>query len=111
MIKRILTIVLLLLIGTNFAEAGIANDTEGFEYHMNIWNVNSTEASKLLKLAEKEFKKGDELQGCVKQRKAAELGIKGTQSLIKAFEINNSSDDLSNIRVGLNKWKELRDFC
>ena len=51
------------------------------------------------------------LQGCVKQRKAAEVGIKATQSLIKAFEINSPNDDLSNIRVGLNKWKELRDFC
>ena len=34
-----------------------------------------------------------------------------SKALIKAFEINNPKEDLSNIKVGLQKWKELRDFC
>ena len=34
-----------------------------------------------------------------------------TLSLIKAFELSGSTDDLSNIKSGLDKWKEIRDFC
>ena len=82
-----------------------------FGGYMNVWNENIELASQYLKNAETEFKNGNELQGCVDQRKAAKYGIKATESLIKAFEISGSTDDLSNIEHGLDKWKELRDFC
>ena len=34
-----------------------------------------------------------------------------TESLIKAMRINGSSDGLENFESGLNKWRELGDFC
>ncbi|KGG12533.1 MULTISPECIES: HEPN domain-containing protein [Prochlorococcus] len=89
----------------------LASEEIEFKTYMNSWNENIEKASRYLKEAEAEFKRGDELQGCVKQRQAAKYGIKGTESLIKAFEISESTSDLSNIQSGLDKWKELRDFC
>ncbi|WP_036892194.1 MULTISPECIES: hypothetical protein [Prochlorococcus] len=82
-----------------------------FDNYMNEWNQKISLASDYLETAEMELKNGDELQGCINQRKAANYGIEATQSLIKAFEISNSTEDLSDIKAGLNKWRELRDSC
>ncbi len=89
----------------------LANEVTTFDSSMKDWNTKREKASDLLKEAELEFKKGDELQGCFKQRQAAEYGIDGTRSLIRAFEISDSTYDLSDIKAGLKKWEELRDFC
>ena len=99
---------LCLLIFINPVFAGIEID---FNDYMQIWNEKIELASQYLKDAESSFKNGDELQGCVKQREAAKYGVEATESLIKAFEISGSTSDMSNIESGLDKWKELRDFC
>ncbi len=100
-----------LLISFFISNTVIADLDTDFKSHMQDWNDNSELATEHLKNAEKEFLNGDALQGCVEQRKAANYGISATESLIKAFEINGSTDDLSGVRSGLAKWKELRDFC
>ncbi len=82
-----------------------------FNDYMKIWNEKIELASQHLKEAESAFKLGNELEGCVHQRDAANYGVEATESLIKAFEISGSTDDMSNIESGLDKWKELRDFC
>ena len=106
-----LTILLAWIILFESASPVFSKDAQDFNSYMKSWNINIEKASKYLKDAENEFKKGDELQGCVMQRKAAKYGINGTESLIKSFEAQNSTEGLSNIKSGLNKWKELRDFC
>ncbi len=68
-------------------------------------------ASQYLEEAENELKNGDAIQGCINQKKAAGFGIEATESLIKAFQANGSQNDIENIKTGLKKWKELRDFC
>ena len=89
-----------------------AKSINEFEKNMNIWNEKVALASQYLDEAEEALKNGDELQGCSKQKKAGEYGIKATQALIEAFKINGQSEsELSNLQSGLNKWKELRDFC
>ena len=89
----------------------LSDPASNLDSYMNTWTEKIGLASQYLKDAESEFKNGDELQGCVKQKKAAKYGIEATQSLIKAFEISGSTDDMSNITSGLDKWRELRDFC
>ncbi len=88
-----------------------AYSPEKYEDYLNNWNSKIKLASEFLDNAEKELKNGNEIQACLNQRKAAKYGIEATESLIKAFKESGSTDDLSNIKAGLNKWKELRDFC
>ena len=61
--------------------------------------------------AENQFKSGDELSGCATQKKASKYGIEATKSLIKAMEDNESPEGIKNLETGLNKWRELGDFC
>ena len=82
-----------------------------FEINMTDWDEKSELASKYLKQAEEQLKEGDKSKGCKTQALAANYGIQATESLIKAFEISGSTVNLSDIKVGLNKWKQLRDFC
>ena len=93
------------------ATTAIAQPIKGFNDYMYVWNEKIELATQHLKDAEAEFLNGDALQGCVEQRKAANFGIQATEALIKAFEISGSTNDLSDVRSGLSKWKELRDFC
>ncbi len=105
---NIVIIAITLLLEANFASA---NQISEFETYMNDWNQKRELASQLLIEAEKSFKEGDELSGCVAQRKAGSYGIEASNSLIKAMEANGSSEGIDNIKSGLAKWKELADFC
>ncbi len=89
----------------------LADSSNKFQYHFDNWNKNIKLASQYLDEAEKELRNGNEAQGCIQQRKAANYGIEATNSLIKAFKESGSTKDLSDIQSGLNKWEELRDFC
>ena len=109
--KKICSALMIFLCLLILANPVLADYRIDFDGYMKIWNDRIELASHHLKEAESAFKDGDELQGCVQQRKAANYGIEATQSLIKAFEISGSTDDMSNIESGLDKWKELRDFC
>ena len=84
---------------------------EGFESYMQEWNDKRELATQYLLDAEKALKEGDEATGCVIQRKASKYGIEATESLIKAMKLKGSSDGLDNFESGLNKWRELGDFC
>ena len=96
-----------LLMNTQNMQA-FAND---FETYMREWNNKRELATQYLLDAEKALKEGDEATGCVNQRKASQYGIEATKSLIEAMKINGSTDGLDNIESGLNKWRELGDFC
>ncbi len=93
------------------SEAAIASNDEDFKIYMDNWNQKIKLASEFLDKAETELKNGDAIQGCINQKKAARLGIEATESLINAFKVNGSQNDIENIENGLQKWKELRDFC
>ena len=78
---------------------------------MKDWDEKINLASQFLDKAEQSLKNGDALQACSDQSKASEYGIAGTRSLIKAFEISGTTDDLSNLESGINKWKEIGEYC
>ena len=82
-----------------------------FEMYLNDFYKKQELASKILKEIETDLKNGSRDEVCVRQRKAANYGIEATKSLIKAFKISGSNTQVENLQVGLNKWKELRDYC
>tara|TARA_B100001029_G_C14960121_1_gene393935 strand:+ start:171 stop:437 length:267 start_codon:yes stop_codon:yes gene_type:complete len=85
-------------------------DTE-FEIYLNDFYQKQEQASKILKEIETDLKDGSRERVCARQREAANYGIEATESLIKAFKINGSHTQIENLQSGLNKWKELRDYC
>ena len=78
---------------------------------MQDWTEKRELASNYLFEAEEAFKIGNELSGCATQKKASKLGIEASNSLIKAMKLNGTMDSLKDLEAGLNKWKELGDFC
>ena len=82
-----------------------------FEMYLSDFYQKQDRASKILKGIEIDLKDGSRDRVCSRQREAARYGIEATESLIKAFEINGSKTEMENLKAGLNKWKELRDYC
>ncbi len=108
-----LLVLFLLILTFFFHERGIeAKSINEFEIQITNWNKKISLASKYLKQAESALKEGDKYNGCLNQKKAGTLGVEASMSLIKAFEIKGGNNrEIENFRNGLNKWKELRDFC
>ncbi|WP_320667493.1 hypothetical protein [Prochlorococcus sp. MIT 1307] len=106
--KLLLAISLIFLLITIQDGAAFAED---FESYMQEWNEKRELATQYLRDAERALKEGDEAISCTTQRKASKYGIEATESLIKAMKINGSTDGIENFELGLNKWRELRDFC
>ncbi len=88
-----------------------SEDATTFDSYMSIWNQNRELASEYLVRAEKALESGDEISACVAQQEASEYGIIATNALIKAFKINNDSSSITNLKVGLQKWKEIGNTC
>tara|TARA_B100001250_G_C19805928_1_gene793285 strand:+ start:2627 stop:2899 length:273 start_codon:yes stop_codon:yes gene_type:complete len=88
----------------------IKADTE-FEMYLSDFYQKQEQASKILKEIETDLKDGSRETVCARQREAANYGIEATESLIKAFKINGSSTQMENLQAGLDKWRELRDYC
>ena len=87
-------------------------DLDEFNLRLSDWNNKISIASEFLEEAEKSLKSGDKNQGCLMQKKAGKMGVEATKSLIIAFKINGATEsELDNINSGMNKWRELRDFC
>ena len=103
--------VLIILVIFLSAGTALASSNQDFRNYMDTWNEKIKLASQYLDEAESELKNGDAIQGCIKQKKAAGYGIEATESLIKAFQANGSKNGIENIKTGLKKWEELRDFC
>ena len=82
-----------------------------FEVYLNDFYQKQALASKILKEIEEDLKEGSREKVCARQRKAAIYGIEATKSLIKAFEVNGSKNQKENLQAGLDKWRELRDYC
>ena len=82
-----------------------------FETYLNDFYQKQEQASKILREIETNLKNGSRERLCARQREAALYGIEATESLIKAFEINGSKTQTENLQTGLEKWRELRDYC
>ena len=108
---RLITLIFIICLLVCEANIVLASEEKDFSSYMRDWTEKKELASKLLRDAENAFKAGDELSGCALQVKASNKGIDATQSLIKAMEINGSTDGLENLEFGLNKWKQLATIC
>ena len=82
-----------------------------FEMYLNDFYLKQEKASKILKEIETNLKDGSRDRVCARQREAASYGIEATESLIKAFKTNGSLSQIENLQAGLDKWRELRDYC
>ncbi len=82
-----------------------------FEMNLNDFYQKQERASKILKEIETDLKDGSREKVCTSQREAAIYGFEATESLIKAFEANGSKNQMENLQAGLDKWRELRDYC
>jgi len=82
-----------------------------FEQYLSDFYQKQEKASKILKEIETDLKDGSRDRVCARQREAASYGIEATESLIKAFKTNGSESQMENLQAGLDKWRELRDYC
>lgn len=79
--------------------------------YLNDFYQKQERASQILDEIENELKNGSRDRNCTRQKEAAIYGIEATESLIKAFKVNGSKTQMKNLQAGLDKWKELRDYC
>ena len=94
-----------------FSSVISANAESEFEMYLSDFYQKQEKASKILKEIETDLKGGSRDRVCARQREAASYGIEATESLIKAFKTNGSKTEMENLQAGLDKWRELRDYC
>ena len=87
------------------------NAESKFDRYLSDFYQKQEKASKLLKGIETDLKNGSRERVCARQREAASYGIEAMESLIKAFKTNSSKTEMENLQAGLDKWRELRDYC
>ena len=108
--KRFLLLSLIIFSVTFISLVPVKAETE-FEMYLSDFYEKQEQASRILKEIETDLKDGSREHVCLRQREAANYGIEATKSLIKAFKINGSKTQIDNLKTGLNKWRELRDYC
>ena len=108
--KRLFTLFLISFTLLSFSVISVNADSE-FEMYLNDFYQKQEKASKILKEIEIDLKDGSRERVCSRQREAANYGIEATKSLIKAFKTNGSTSQMENLQAGLDKWRELRDYC
>ena len=108
--KRLFPLLLISLVLLFFSVISVNAESE-FELYLSDFYQKQEKASKILKEIETDLKDGSRDRVCARQREAANYGIKATESLIKAFKKNGSASQLENLQAGLDKWRELRDYC
>ncbi len=108
--KRLFPLLLISLV-LLFSSVISANAESEFEMYLRDFYQKQEKASNILKEIEIDLKDGSRDRACARQREAASYGIEATESLIKAFKTNGSKTEIENLQAGLDKWRELRDYC
>ena len=108
--KRLFPLLLIFVVFLFFSVISVNAESE-FEIYLSDFYQKQERASKILKEIETDLKDGSRDRVCARQREAANYGIEATESLIKAFKTNGSASQLENLQAGLDKWRELRDYC
>ena len=108
--KRLFILLLISMVLLSFSVISVNAESE-FEIYLTDFYQKQEKASKILKEIEKDLKDGSRDRVCARQREAASYGIEATESLIKAFKTNGSKTEMENLQAGLDKWRELRDYC
>ena len=108
--KRLFFLLSISVILLFFSVLSVNAESE-FEMYLSDFYQKQERASKILKEIEIDLKDGSRDRVCARQREAASYGIDAMESLIKAFKTNNSKTEMENLQAGLDKWRELRDYC
>ena len=108
--KRLIPLLLIFFV-LLFSSVITVNADSEFEMHLSDFYQKQEKASQILKEIETDLKDGSRERVCARQREAASYGIEATESLIKAFKTNGSKAEMENLQAGLDKWRELRDYC
>tara|TARA_B100000214_G_scaffold216406_1_gene157204 strand:- start:23 stop:352 length:330 start_codon:yes stop_codon:yes gene_type:complete len=108
--KRLFSLVLILFVLLYIPVISVNAESE-FDMYLSDFYQKQEKASKILKEIETDLKDGSRDRVCARQREAARYGIEATESLIKAFKTKGSITEMETIKAGLDKWKELRDYC
>ena len=108
--KRLFILLLIPIVLLSFSVISVNAESE-FEMYLIDFYQKQAKASKILKEIETDLKDGSRDRACARQREAASYGIEATESLIKAFKTNGSLSQMENLQAGLDKWRELRDYC
>ena len=108
--KRLFPLLLISFVLLFFSVISVNAESE-FEIYLSDFYQKQEKASKILKEIEADLKDGSRARVCARQREAANYGIEATESLIKAFKTNGSKTEMENLQAGLEKWRELRDYC
>ena len=108
--KRLFPLLLISLV-ILFSPVISVNAESKFDMYLSDFYQKQEKASKILKEIETDLKDGSRDRVCARQREAASYGIEATESLIKAFKTNGSESQMENLQAGLDKWRELRDYC
>ncbi len=87
------------------------NAASEFDMHLSDFYQNQNKASRILREIESDLREGSRDRVCARQKEAAMYGIEATESLIKAHKLKGSKSQIESLKVGLDKWKELRDYC
>jgi len=108
--KRLFPLLFISFVLLFFSVISVNAESE-FEMYLSDFYQKQERASKILKEIEIDLKDGSRDRVCARQREAASYGIEATESLIKAFKTNGSKTEIENLQAGLDKWRELRDYC
>ena len=108
--KRLFPLLLISIFLLFFSVLSVNAQSE-FEMYLNDFYQKQEKASNILKEIEIDLKDGSRDRVCARQREAANYGIEATKSLIKAFKTNGSKTEMENLQAGLDKWRELKDYC
>ena len=108
--KCLFTLLLISLV-LLFSSVISVNAESELEMYLSDFYQKQEKASTILKEIETDLKDGSRDRVCARQREAANYGIEATESLIKAFKTNGSKTEIENLQAGLDKWRELRDYC
>ena len=108
--KRLFSLLLISIVLLFFSVISVNAESE-FEMYLNDFYQKQEKASRILKEIETDLKDGSRDRICSRQREAASYGIEAMESLIKALKTNGSKTEMENLQAGLDKWRELRDYC
>ena len=108
--KRLFLLLFISVVLLFFSVISVNAESE-FEMYLSDFYQKQDKASKILKGIETDLKDGSRDRVCARQKEAASYAIEATESLIKAFKTNGSKAEIENLQAGLDKWRELRDYC
>tara|TARA_B100000575_G_C22653182_1_gene400670 strand:- start:133 stop:471 length:339 start_codon:yes stop_codon:yes gene_type:complete len=79
--------------------------------YINDFYLKTSQASKILEEIEIKLKEGSKVDVCSKQRQAARIGLSANESLIKAFELQNSEPPILSISASNLRWESILNEC